>query len=226
MILVPSERPGFLGEPLYAVNWLNARSPLLYDFYNLLAALRLPRSGGRLLLKARFKKTIHGREEDRRGILLIVRYPSGGNFLGLMADRVFQAISAVRVLAVKDFSLAMYRRADEAAALGRSRTAFSAGKVQAVHCFDSDGPVDGDLDAVGRLIGAQDIFVRFAGELVATVWAEDADGRRRQVPFTTRKLIVLETADAAVLESFLSGKGYLEFMAGLRASYVGIFAPA
>ena len=62
-------------EPVYAVNWFNARWRWIYDFYNLIAARSVHKVGGAPLFKGRLTELVQGAEADRRDMILVVRYP-------------------------------------------------------------------------------------------------------------------------------------------------------
>ena len=94
-------------EPVFAVNWFNVRSLMLYQIYNLLAAKLLRTVGGEPMFKGRLVRRIHGSEDLERSTLLIVRYPSIQSFLRLMGNRYFNVIGILRMLAVRDFSFGL-----------------------------------------------------------------------------------------------------------------------
>ena len=112
-ILQPIGSAGRTSGPLYAINWFNTRWAWLYTLYNVLAARLLLKSGGRPVLKANHRKTIDGPASAERQVLLIVQYPSGDSFLDLLQNRMFQVVSLLRMLAVKDFSFVFHRRYDD-----------------------------------------------------------------------------------------------------------------
>ena len=104
-------------EPIYAINWFNTKSSLVYDFYNKLAVGCVRKIGGAPFFKGRHIKTLHGREEDRRDVLLVVRYPALKNFLTMLESKVFQGVSVIRMAAVDEFTFGFTKREDTGADL-------------------------------------------------------------------------------------------------------------
>jgi len=99
--------------PLFAINWFDTRVALIYHFYNMLAAGRVFKIGGKVFFKGKNVRTISGNESLARKYLLIVNYPSGHAFLDLVSDRIFQVMSVFRILAVKQFSFVLQKRIGE-----------------------------------------------------------------------------------------------------------------
>ena len=60
-----------LDEPLYAINWFNTRTRLLYQIYTILAAYPVSRVQSRLWLKARHRSLLSGSERDQRAEALL-----------------------------------------------------------------------------------------------------------------------------------------------------------
>ena len=99
-----------LHNPLFAINWFDTRVALVYHFYNLLAAPRVFKIGGKALFKGEYRETIYGNPDMQRKFLLIVNYPSANHFLDLVSDKVFQVFSVFRMAAVKRFSFVLDQR--------------------------------------------------------------------------------------------------------------------
>ena len=49
-----------LRNPLFAINWFDTRVALVYHFYNLIAAPRVFKVGGKALFKGQYQETIYG----------------------------------------------------------------------------------------------------------------------------------------------------------------------
>jgi len=99
-------------QAIYAINWFNSRSLWLYNIYNLLAARAVLRVKGLPFFKARVKRTLYGKREDHRDVLLIVRYPRVSNFKAMLENRYFQCVSILRGLAVTSFTFGFSSRND------------------------------------------------------------------------------------------------------------------
>ena len=99
-------------NPLFAINWFDTRVALVYHFYNLIAAPRVFKVGGKALFKGEYQETIYGNPDMKRKFLLIVNYPSANRFLDLVSDKVFQVFSVFRIAAVKSFSFVLHQRHD------------------------------------------------------------------------------------------------------------------
>lgn len=97
-------------SPLFAINWFDTRLAWVYHFYNWLASSRVFKIGGKVFFKGKNVQTVSGNQSLARKFLLIVNYPSGHAFLDLLSDRVFQIVSLVRILAVKQFSFVLQKR--------------------------------------------------------------------------------------------------------------------
>ena len=104
-------------EPIYAINWFNTKSSLIYDFYNKLAVGCVRKIGGAPFFKARHIKTLYGGEEDKRDVLLVVRYPALTNFRSMLESKIFQGVSVIRMAAVDNFTFGFTKRSDKGADL-------------------------------------------------------------------------------------------------------------
>ena len=100
-------------SPLFAINWFDTRIAWVYHFYNWLASSRVFKIGGKVFFKGKNLQTISGNSSLVRDFLLIVNYPSGHAFLDLLSDRVFQVVSVLRAVAVKNFSFVLQKRIGE-----------------------------------------------------------------------------------------------------------------
>ncbi len=221
--LEPVDPKDGIAGPLIAINWFNTRWTWLYTLYNFLAAKPLAKIGGKVFLKAKLRHTIHGAADAGRELLLVVQYPSGDAFLGLLANRLFQAVSVLRVLAVKDFSFVFHNRQDNQAAFDIKTGRYAGDKVYAVHHFRSPDPLRKGLSKVSALAAASKISLFFASEKAAVVLIDTGRGRRQMMPFETHQLLIFEGDRHAALEDFLTAPAYREFSAHLQSSYIGVF---
>ena len=221
--LNPFIEPEALQRPLFAINWFNERLPWLYTFYNLLAARTLFRTGAKIFLKARLKETLQGEHADGRDLLLIVNYPSGEKFLDLLANSYFQFISLFRLAAVKDFSFVLQKRLDGPELLKTRWPVHDKSKFYALHHFQSQASLKGDLSAITALIEALDISLHYAGEKAAAVVIKDIRSQNpdQAMPFITHKLVLFEAGSDAALKSLFAGEPYQQFVSRLDSSFIG-----
>ena len=113
---ITAEIHGKLSEiesPLFAINWFDTKIAIIYHLYNLLAAPRVFKIGGKALFKGKVQEVISGSTDLARDYLLIVNYPSGHRFLELLGDKLFQVMSVLRMAAVKRFSFVLHHRHGE-----------------------------------------------------------------------------------------------------------------
>ena len=113
---ITAEIHGELSEiesPLFAINWFDTKIAIIYHLYNLLAAPRVFKIGGKALFKGKVQEAISGSTDLARDYLLIVNYPSGHRFLELLGDKLFQVMSVLRMAAVKRFSFVLHHRHGE-----------------------------------------------------------------------------------------------------------------
>jgi len=126
-------------EPIYAINWFNTKAQWMYDFYNFLAVKAVRKVGG---------STIHGEADMRRDILLVVRYPAITQFSVMLADGYFLAVSAIRMLAVKDFTFGLTKRSDAGPDLSPALAGDSPSFSYAVHHFKAPNGFDAKLGQI------------------------------------------------------------------------------
>ena len=122
---ITAEIHGDLNEiesPLFAINWFDTRVAIIYHIYNLLAASRVFKIGGKALFKGKCGQTISGNADLARDYVLIVNYPSGHRFLELLSDKLFQLVSVLRIAAVKRFSFVLHQRQGEPQLLPDSKS--------------------------------------------------------------------------------------------------------
>lgn len=222
ILLEPLQGHAIPGGSLFAVNWFDTRVGWLYDFYNLLAAVPLRRVGGRPLFKGRRLKTLSRRGTEDRDRLLIVRYPGGGALLDLLQSGWFQAISLLRLLAVKRFSFVLHTNLEAPSQAGTQDATEFRRKAYALHHFRSRRDFDEELARITGLAAEHGIRIFFAGEAAVALSTLDESGTSRSQPFLTHKLVLFEAESGATLEQVLGGPAYGTFTAGLIESYTAL----
>jgi len=222
VVLEAGAHEAALGHPLFAINWFNTRSLWLYDLYNAAAAGSVLKVGATVFFKGRLIETLAGSEEEARRVLLIVNYPSGERLLDLLSGKLFQVVSLLRMLAVRDFSFALNQRVDGPALPEQASRPFERGRAWAVHHFSSDTDVLDDLTALRTLAGSERLSLHFASQKVAAVCTEADDGTRRPIANITDKVVLFEADTRDGLREALLSAAYREFCLAQHTSYVGL----
>jgi uncharacterized protein (DUF1330 family) len=211
-----------LDSPLFAINWFNTRSRRLYDLYNLAAASRVRGVGASVLFKGSLVETLAGSAEEGRQVLLIVRYPSGERFLDLLAGKLFQALSLLRILAVREFSFALNERVDGATPPEPDRLRFEPGRAWAIHHFASEADVGQDLAKLEALADSSAVSLRFASRKLAEVAIHPDGEARRALPSLTENVVLFEADTPDRLREALLSAPFQEFALTRSRSYMGL----
>ena len=169
-----------LESPLFAINWFDTRIAIIYHIYNLLAAGRVFKIGGKALFKGKCQRTISGNADLARDYLLIVNYPSGYRFLELLSDKLFQLMSVLRIAAVNRFSFVLHQRQGEPQLLPDSKSVIDPNDHYAVLQMQlpTESKEDGkpfDFSALNKLAAQHDSQVFFAGRVAGRVVLNKAE---------------------------------------------------
>ncbi len=221
VVLEPMGPPQDLMQPLFAINWFNTRLAWLYTLYNWLAAVPLYRTGARVIMKARLRQVLRGNAADSRDLLLVVNYPSGERFLDLLGNRLFQLVSVLRILAVKDFSFVLHKRPKGNDLPGPGRLKDGIERAYAVHHFRSSVLFQEELSTIAALTEGLAIRLCFGSEKAAAVASVNRRGRRHVMPYVIHKAVLFEAGSYPALEAFLTGERYRQFCAELDDSFIG-----
>jgi uncharacterized protein (DUF1330 family) len=211
-----------LSEPVYAINWFNTRFKWMYDFYNILAVRSVYKIGGKVFFKGDVVKTLSGSDEDSREVLLIVNYPSGNDFLGLVKDKYFLLVSILREVAVKQFSFGFTQRLDSSAPLLNGKRSFDSSKAYAFHHFKTDRPIPAFTSIIKRSAEPQGIKVEYAGQTSSLLFSQNRAGKETQVPCLLDGLFLFESDAKIKLEEFLNSPDYKEVVASFDSSYIAL----
>ena len=204
-----------LTNPLFAINWFDARPAWVYHVYNFLAASRLTKIGGKALFKGRVAHQLSGDESLARQHLLIVNYPSADHFLNLVADKVFQVFSVLRMVSVRRFSFVMHRRLDEG---GRS-IGGSEDSTAVLH-FTSHEPA-ATLRRIEAAAAEADVRVVFVGREAVRVFSE-SQGNENAMEYVTPNTMLLTAANDDVLNSFFTEAPMRDVLAQTPQHYAAI----
>ena len=202
---ITAEIHGDLNEieaPLFAINWFDTRIAIVYHLYNLLAASRVFKIGGKVLFKGKCQQAISGNPDLARHYLLIVNYPSGHRFLELLSDKLFQVMSVLRIAAVKRFSFVLHQRQGEPQLLPDSKSVIDPGDHYAVLQVrlpeeSKDEAKAFDFSAFERLAEQHDSQVFFASRVAGQVVLDKPKQNESDaVSFLTNVTIVIKSSTA------------------------------
>ena len=227
---ITAEIHGELNEiesPLFAINWFDTRIAIVYHLYNLLAASRVFKIGGKVLFKGKCQEAISGNEDLARHYLLIVNYPSGHRFLELLSDKVFQLMSVLRIAAVKRFSFVLHQRQGEPQLLPEGKSVFDSGDhyvVLQVRLPNESGQSKAeaasfDFSAFQRLAEQHNSQVFFASRVAGqVVLNKGKQNEADAMPFLTDVTVLIKSATAKnVSDCFASDQ--VENLLPVRADY-------
>ena len=202
---ITAEIHGDLNEiesPLFAINWFDTRIAIVYHLYNLLAASRVFKIGGKVLFKGKCQQTISGNQDLARHYLLIVNYPSGHRFLELLSDKLFQVVSVLRIAAVKRFSFVLDQRQGEPQLLPDSKSVINPSDHYAVlqARLPEESKEDAkafDFSAIERLAEQHGSQVFFGGRVAGqVVLNKPKQNESDAVDFLTNITIVIKSSTA------------------------------
>ena len=211
-------------SPLFAINWFDTRIAIIYHLYNLLAAGRVFKIGGKPLFKGKCQKKISGNTELARDYLLIVNYPSGHRLLDLLADKWFQLMSVLRIAAVNRFSFVLHQRQGEPQLLPKTKTAFDSREHYAVLQIqiphnENNPAKDFDFPALKQLAGRHEVEVFFASRVAGqVVIAKDNQDESDRLPFVTAVTVLIKaSAQKNLLDCFAANQ--VESLLPMGANY-------
>lgn len=207
-------------EPVYAINWFNTKSSLIYDFYNKLAVGCVRKIGGAGFFKGRHIKTLHGGERDKRDVLLVVRYPALTNFLTMLESKVFQSVSLVRMAAVKNFTFGFTKRADKGADLS-PMSANDADTFYGVFHYLGAGEIDETLAALS-LEPTVEIF--YSGNIRAHIKTGESPAEAAQVPCVMEGVAIFKSADVQALEGLAEQEAFASLAAQAETLFFGLYS--
>lgn len=202
-----------LSNEVYAVNWFDTRSLLLYNIYNWLAARSVRQVKGRPIIKGHVTTILHGSKEDSRNVLLIVNYPAPLQFLTMVQTTYFKLVSLLRLAAVRDFTFGF----------SRPRITLGSGALSdayAVHHFRGE-------DASHNILSAADdaeIDVYFGGSISARIASGGGDDQpETAVPCLMDGIVVLKAGSKDELREFIDSKQYRAIIARSTSSFIALF---
>jgi len=218
-------------QPVYAINWFNSRSLWLYNFYNLLAAGPVLKVKGLPFFKGRVKRTLYGKEEDRRDVLLIVRYPKISHFKALLESRYFQFISIFRGLAVNFFTFGFSTRNDVNDLKDfEDKWNISTTKSYAVHHYRLNQTQESVSDNIKNEIKIEkkmkeiakdfDVNIAFSSQTSARIYPQKHMNPPKAVDTIMDGCIILQANTEKDIEALVASKYYQELINRTKSSFV------
>jgi len=202
-----------LSQPVYAINWFDTRFMWLYNFYNFLGAFSVKKVGGKPLFKGRVTKVLHGDDDARRDVLLLVRYPTADNFRQLLESRFFQFVSLLRILAVKAFTFGFSRRTDSTNDHLNENT-FSA---FVVHHYQSKDDI---VEQVRSIADGFGVDIYFAGRITALLASGDASEANEDLPCLMDGALLLRAERVDAIVAMVASDEYRQIVDQTSNSFI------
>ena len=208
-------------EPIYAINWFNTKSSLIYDFYNKLAVGCVRKIGGAPFFKAKFIKTLHGNEDDKRDVLLVVRYPALKNFRSMIESKVFQGVSVIRMAAVDNFTFGFTKRADKGSDLSPMNHNKDGEAFHGVLHYSGAGEIDKSLAALST---EPSVEIFYNGNIRAYIGTGETSSAATQVPCVMDGVTIFKSADVQALEQLVKQEVFISLTAQAENIFFGLYS--
>ena len=207
-------------ETVYAINWFNTRSALVYDFYNFLAVRSVRKIGGGPFIKCKLERVLLDDDHLRRDVLLIVKYPSLKNFRRMLESTMFQLVSLLRTAAVSDFTFGFTKRQDKGADLPphnpKAPTKSIIGVIQYSGAFDSG--------SLYRLLDKHpDIDLYYSGLIAGQIGTGKVSEGCNKVPCIISGIHVLKSESASAIESLTQSAEFQSLTQTTEQIYAGLY---
>ncbi|GEM_PF-4199171 len=218
-IKIKAHKSDAFDHQLWAVNWLNARRPALYNLYGKLAYTHVAKVGGRVLLKGVITEKISGDDEFDRELLLIVRYQTVSNFLKLVGGKMFQLKSVLRTSSVSSFVFGFMNKVAGEGDTKNYPTAYEGDRHHLVHIFQTDKP---DTEHHLFVKSAYMPTLYFYGLKAATVARVDKSGEK-EAPCFVDGICIWQADSAQRLRNLAEMDDFKEFSEGNKTNSVYLF---
>ena len=207
-------------ETVYAINWFNTRSALVYDFYNWLAVRSVRKIGGEPFIKCKLDRTILDDDTLRRDVLLIVKYPSLQNFRRMLESTVFQLVSLLRTAAVSDFTFGFTKRQDKGENLPPHNLKNPTKDVIAVIQFSGEF----ESDKIYTLLDKHaDIELYYSGIIGGEIGTGKTSAACNRVPCIISGIHVLKAESAQVFERLIQSPDFQSLSQTPDQIYAGLY---
>ncbi len=214
-VIAPLSASVSLDAPLVAINWFDTRSLTLYNIYNVLASRSVTSVGGEVVIKGKVTEVLAGNPEDQRDVLLIVRYPSGPQFMKMMQSTYFKLVSLLRSAAVSRFTFGFTQPTARATPMADP----SKDMTYLIHHYRG---ADYGAD-LARLAAENDVDVVYAGQAAAQLATRKADGPFLPVPSLWDGVLVLQTKSKAQLVEFVGSEAFATCTQASETSFSALF---
>ena len=218
VLLKSTTEEKILDKPLYAINWFSTKMAWMYHFYNFLALPRVRSVGGIVFFKGKVYESLYGKKTDSRELLLIVRYPSGKNFIKLMKDFLFKAVSIFRILSVENFTFGFTKKMFPIDAT----TTLDKTKKYAVHHFRTDSFKEKDIVELQQILDDIDIELHYAGLINAKLYSQEKDKAIEQIPCLMDGILLFRSDTIYCINRLINSDAYQKFMAQFDSSFIGL----
>ncbi len=201
-----------LNEPLYAVNWFSTKIAWMYHLYNFLANKSLTKIGGSAFFKGEIIKTILDQKNTKRDFILIIRYPNGNGFKGLMENTYFKIVSLLRMFAVKEFSFGFTNKQLV------SDSNLIDNLYYVVHHFKSTSHAV--YSQINDLL-TDNVTVKYSGKMVAELYSKQTDKKIEEVPNVMDGVVIYESKSGSAILDMIAQSKYQKIIENLDSSYIG-----
>lgn len=208
-------------EAVYAINWFDTKSSLIYDFYNKLAIGCVRKIGGEGFFKGRHVKTLYGREQDKRDVLLVVRYPALTNFRAMLESKVFQGVSLIRMAAVDNFTFGFTKREDTGADLSPLGPNEEGSVFYGVFYYSGLEEADKRL---ADLTANSPAEIFYKGSIRAHIGTGETPSAAAQVPCVMQGIIIFKSQEAQALEQLAKQEDFTSVAAQAETSFFGLYS--
>ncbi|MEP3347969.1 MAG: hypothetical protein ABJN34_03070 [Litoreibacter sp.] len=213
--MIPVSQSISLDEPVFAVNWFDTRSLVLYNIYNLLAARSVFKVGGLVVVKGKVTTIIAGDPRDHRDVVLIVRYPSGPLFLSMLQSAYFKVVSLLRTAAVTRFTFGFTQPVSHPPPASDPR------KDKAYMIYHYRGA---DItDALVGLAGENKIEVVYAGNAVAQLATRKAGAADVSLPSLMDGIVVFQADTDTQLETLVASDAFQHISRSTDSNFSALF---
>ena len=202
-----------LRNPVYAINWFDTKSLPIYNFYNFLAARSVRAVGGHPIFKGRVTRVLHGSNDDRRDVVLIVNYPSPQCFLNMLKTRYFMLVSVLRMLAVKQFTFSFTRPTSTP----NSENDADFVQTYLIHHFRGDD-ISSELLALSEKAGLR---ILYSGTLSARISSGSVNETERDINCLMDGVAILQAENDSVIDDLVASADYQAIILRTSSSFVG-----
>ncbi len=202
-------------EEVHAVNWFNTRAMFVYNFYNLIAGRSVAGVGGKPIFKGRLTKTLYGSQDDSRGVLLVVKYPSAQNFCNMLENLYFKVVSVFRTVAVSDFTFCLTKATTVATFAHVKMDSYS----YLVHHFRGN---EQTLTSAKQVTDGTRIELMFSSVKSHSIVSVAQNQPDKPIPDVMDGILLFRSNNDASLEDFVASNNYQVVVESTDTSSIGL----